>query len=234
MSLEATKNLAKTLMYTLGKGVVASLYPNDIEAYIFAFELIDSQNNTVDYFLLPINPKSISISENQINSIKKTMGGISVLSTDTYMPKVVSISGTFGKNWKILIGRELINFFGFLNPGKKEFSSTIKNGFGCVKILERMIQNSNQLDSQGKPHFLYFYNISFGESYLVKAIGSPTFHQSIESNMIWNYDIKFNTLADLDMLSNTVSKSNITTFAFSQIQKSMNVILGKVETAILQ
>jgi len=230
MSLETGRNIIKTL----GKGLLSSLYPDDFESYIFAFELVDSQDQTCDYFLFPLNPKSINISENQLINIKKTVGGLSMVSTDSYMPKVISIEGNFGRQLKLLIGRELINFLGFLNPSQKQFSSSLKTGFGCCKILERMIQNSNQLDSQGKPYFLYFYNLSFGKSHLVKAISSVTFHQSLETNMVWSYSLKLQTLADLDMLSNTVSKSNITTFAFSQVQKSLNVILGKVETSIAQ
>ena len=234
MSLQSTKDTIKTLTYTLGRGVLSSLYPDDFESYIFSLELVDSQDQTCDYFLFPINPSSISISENQLVNIKKTIGGLSSISADTYQSKVISIEGTFGRQLKLIIGRELVNFLGFLNPSQKSFSSSLKTGFGCCKILEKIIHNSNQLDSQGKPFFLYLYNLSFGESYLVKCVSSPTFHQSVEKNMIWSYSLKFQTLADLDMLSNTVSKSNITTFAFSQIQKSMNVILGKVETAILQ
>ena len=237
MSLESTKEKAFGLFKTMGKSALAALFPNDFEVYITALELVDSNEKTTDYFLFPLNPQSISESENQIVNIKKTAGGISTTSTETFMPTIINMAGNFGRKFKILIGQNIVDFQAFFFSENKfqsspqTFNDTIKNGYGCIKILEKIIKKSNQLDQNGKPYFLYLYNLSFGKVYLVKCINQPTFSSSMEQNMIWQYNVQFQTLAELGQITNrNAIKSNLQLLAFSQIQKALNKTMGDVVT----
>lgn len=244
MAIEQVKGRYVSLLQTMGKSALAALFPSDFEVYVTALELVDSNERTVEYFVFPLNPTAISESENQILSIRKTAGGISTTSTETYMPTIINMSGDFGRKFKILVGTTNIDFqaFNYSQTGNKDdtsfnhplFDNTVKTGYGCIKILERIIKKSNKLDQNGKPYFLYLYNLSFGKVYLVKCIAQPTFSCSMDRNMIWSYSIQFQTLAELSQIKNkNETKSNLKLLGFSQIQKSLNVALGSVNTTIL-
>src|SRR3989304_7996208 len=108
MSLEQTKQRYLSLISTIGKSAVGALYPDEFAVWITALELVDSSEKTTDYFLFPLNPTSISESENQIVNIKKTAGGISTISTETFMPSIINLSGNFGRKFKVLIGQNYL------------------------------------------------------------------------------------------------------------------------------
>jgi hypothetical protein len=237
MSLEQAKTRFDSLLRTIGRSTLATLFPDDFEVYITALELVDSQEKTVDYFLFPLNPTSISESENQIVNIKKTAGGISAISTETYMPSIINLSGNFGRKFKILVGNNIVDFKAFVfsetnfNKAAKTFDDTAKTGYGCIKVLEKIIKKSNQLDQNGQPYFLYLYNLNFGKVYLVKCIGQPTFSSSVDQNMIWNYNIQFQTLAKLSQITSKNEKnSNLKLLGISTIQKGLNAVMGSVLT----
>jgi hypothetical protein len=236
MSVESVKNRFVSSLSTIGRGVLSSLYPSEIECYITALELVDSQNKTADYLLFPLNPSSISESENQILNIKKTAGGISTTSTETFMPSVINLAGDFGRKFKILVGASFVDFAAYnFSEGhnlKRDniFDQTIKTGYGVIKLLEKIIKKSNQLDQYGQPYFMYLYNLNFGRVYLVKCIGQPTFQSSLDKNMIWSYNIQFQTLAELSQIRDDGVNSNLKLFAFSQIQKTLNNVVGQIST----
>lgn len=241
MSLEQSKAQALSMIKSIGKGALSALFPNDFECYITAIELVDSSEKTTDYFLFPLNPTSISESENQILNIRKTAGGISTLSTDTFMPSIINLSGNFGRKFKVLIGNNLVDFKAFnfsentFSKVSKTFNDTVKTGYGCIKILERIIKKSNQLDQNGQPYFLYLYNLNFGKVYLVKCIGQPTFSCNIDKNMIWDYNIQFQTLSELNNIKDKNEKnSNLKLLGISSIQKALNATLGNVMQTSIQ
>lgn len=240
MSVEDVKQQAFNLFQTVGRSAAAALFPNDFEVYITALELVDSSNKTTDYFLFPLNPQTISESENQILNIRKTAGGISTTSTETFMPTIVNMSGDFGRKFKILVGQNIIDFKAFFfsenkfNSSAQTFNDTVKNGYGCIKILEKIIKKSNQLDQNGQPYFLYLYNLSFGKVYLVKCVSQPTFNCTMDKNMIWSYNIQFQTLAELSQIkSKNDTLSNLTLLGFSQVQKALNKSVGDISTTLL-
>lgn len=239
MSTEATKNRFFYLNNTIGRSAVSAMFPNDIETYITILELVDGSDRVVEYFLFPINPSSISEDHTQIINIKKTAGGISTTSTNTFMPKVINLQGDFGRKFKILIGGDYINFSAFnfsqqlvKNFNNNVFSNTIKTGYGCIKILQRIIEKSNQLDKNGSPYFLHLYNLSFGTSYLVKCIGQPTFSCNVEKNMIWQYQMQFQALAPLDQMENHNDLSNLKQLGISLIQKGLNNALASIQSSL--
>ena len=164
--------LEKTLN-NLGVATANLLFPRDFECYMVAFELCSGNGDTLDYFTFPIMPSSINIQENQIVKIQNTFGGVSVLSSDLYNPKKISLKGNFGRNIKLLNrGKNSLSWAaGFYKSTEtersygqntdptttRELSSMIKTGYGCTKVLQSVINRSYGVDKvTGAVNKLYF------------------------------------------------------------------------------
>lgn len=216
----------KSLLLTVGKSVLNSLYPDDFELYLCAFELVDGSGKVQYYFVFPIQPYSNTEANKPIQNIKKTAGGITVLSTQTFSPTDIIIQGNFGRNFKFLTGNTMVNFSSLLRGDAitQEWNASIKTGYGCTKVLEMILKKSKTLDDNGLPYALYFYNLSLGNNYVVKAT-SFDFTMSQEMNMIWNYRITLHTLLPLADISGYDEKSALNTLrANAIIQGSVNEI----------
>ena len=61
-------------LVSLGRQLLSTLYPNDFEHYLLAFELVDSQGTTIDYFAFPINPSEYNYTRNALTNVKKNSG----------------------------------------------------------------------------------------------------------------------------------------------------------------
>lgn len=224
-----------------GRGLVSVKYPSEIEVYLIALELTDSSNITQQYFVFPVMPSSISKTENNRNSIKKSASGTTVLMSPSYVPAEISIKGDFGKGFKFLSNPtgEEFSFGIFRDVNKEKFQTTsptldpnVKSGFGCTKILQGIIKEANQLDKLGKPNRLYLYNLALGESYLVlaQASGGLSISQSYERNMIWGYNLNLSILADISQIivSSDLSKASKSVLGAKGIQNSVNVLAGEI------
>jgi hypothetical protein len=234
MSIASAIDTHNEFLNTIGKAGLNALYPNDFEAYFIALELVDSSDKILEFFTFPIMPNSLSITEPEITNIKKVNKGITSLKTDSFISKDISISGTFGRNFRILIRDQFIDFNSFrgglgLLHGDFE-GPTIKTGFGSIKILQKILENSKILDQKGKPVRLYFYNFAFSENYVVEVI-DKSFSQSKESNMIWNYNINLKAVAPIN---NTVrSKSSLISILTSgSLQKNINSLASNINSAL--
>ncbi len=237
MSIESTLSRFRNSQVSLGKRALNALYPNDVELYVFALEVVNSDKETEDYFVFPINPSSISEQDTPIQSIKKTAGGITVLNTTTFSPSTINVQGNFGRNFKFLLGSEVISFTGLNFSNKptinKEFDSKIKTGYGCIKILEGIIKKSNTLDSKGKPYALYFYNLALGNSYLIKATGLNKY-QNQESNLIWNYNFSITSLLPIEDITDKTQQSLTQSLsANSAIQNVVNNIGNSIAKILI-
>lgn len=239
---------ALALGRNLGKNALAALYPNDFEVYLCSLELVDSQGNTIDFFTFPISPESISKTEPKKTQIRQTAGGTTVLTSTVFVPEEINIKGNFGRNFKILlnIGREGTSLSGAafsLSNGKyalnqilgKETSSLkapafelgVKTGYGCIRMLKGIISKSNGVDKLGLPFKLYFYNLAFGESYLVTIPpAGVTFSQNMTKNMIWEYNLNMTAIAPLEtVIGEGKVKSSVKLLCTSSaIQKSMAAV----------
>lgn len=201
----------------MGMQTLSSVFPHDFEWYMCALELTDSKDNTIDYLAFPIQPDSIQKTEPTRNNIKKSMAGVTVLSNDAYVPQDITIRGSFGRQFKLLLNIKQINatnakysttdgvFSLYQTAGLSTtirfpfFNISVKNGYGIIKILQAIVSKSVGLDDEGKPFKLYFYNMALGESYLVAIPPSGAqFSQDVSKNMVWSYSITMKTLAPLD------------------------------------
>ena len=248
-ALDTVMNMAKSI----GGQALASLYPNDFEWYMVALELADSDDNTIDYLTFPIMPDSISKTEPTRTNIKKSMAGVTVLSTPSYSPQEINIKGSFGRQFKILINPKpdasINSSSKSVSAGKyylfditsssisglafSNFNLNVKTGYGVMKILQAMASKSVGLDDKGKPLRLYFYNMALGESYLVAIPPSGVqFSQDLSKNMIWNYNLTLIALAPLEAVSNKNDKLLIDKLLPSMIQTGVSEVASVVTDAL--
>lgn len=207
---------------SIGIEAVSRLYPNDFEVYMVALELTDSDDNMIDYLVFPILPDAVSKTEPTRTNIKKSLAGVTVLTNPSFTPQEINIKGSFGRQFKILRGKQSGAAWS-VNNGKYdllsiksklamnlnfgEFDVGVKTGYGVIKILKAMADKSVGLGENGKPLRLYFYNMALGESYLVAIPPSGVqYSQDVSKNMIWNYNLTMMTLAPLEAVQ---SKSNL-------------------------
>lgn len=251
MSVGNVLNIAKNV----GAQALSSLYPNDFEWYMVALELVDSNDKTIDYLTFPIMPDSISKTEPTRTAVKKSLSGVTVLTSPTFTPQEITLKGSFGRQFKILTepktssdptvankgvgsgkysltdissGTKTISGLAFGN-----FNTTVKTGYGAIKILQAMISKSVGLDESGKPLRLYFYNLALGESYLVVVPPSGAqYYQDISKNMIWNYSITLMAIAPLSAVSNESNKTLKSRFVVSMVQAGVQEVASRVVKAL--
>ncbi len=237
----------------LGRGVLHQIYPNDFEYYMLALELVDGANNTIDYFVFPVMPSAIVKSENKRINVKKAYKSTLVLTSTAFVPQDITIRGNFGRSFKILVGtKEALKGVAFSFSTKSgvyelaqlpnqvlqmpvhQFHSSIKTGYGAIKILQAIIHKSDGSDQQG-PYRLYLYNFALGESYLVVAPPKAlVFEQNdAQTNMIWNYTLNLTIIAPLEQIrSSLLPSSNQRLLESSVIQSTINRV-GKDITGYL-
>lgn len=191
---------------SLGRALLSALYPSDIEYYMLALELVDSQGNTVDYFAWPILPDELSEVDLTLTNVRKTMMGVNVQKNQTFNPKSISLRGDFGRRFKILLGGNQVVFAGFglsttngkfsitspnfLSSEPPQFSTIAKTGYGCVKLLESIKDKSKQLDGHGRPFSLFLYNPILGNNYQVEFVSFKHSQDKDHYNMYPNYNIQ--------------------------------------------
>lgn len=229
-------NKFKQLQNQIGRAALNSFYPSDVELYLCAFELV-SNNKTEAYFVFPIQPSSIQKIEPTRTNVKVSISGVTVLRNSSFIPQEISIKGNFGRRFKILTGLEGVGFGASLSKDNglifdtPSFSTSIKSGYGATKLLQKIIRDSQKLDSIGKPKRLYFYNMALGESYLVTIPPSGiSFTQTEDQNMIWQYSVTMTILAHLkDVSGIEIESSNKNIISKGVIQKGINIVANEVK-----
>lgn len=173
----------------IGKAVLNRLFPDDFELYLVAIEVRDDDDMLQpikELLVFPVNPDSIMLIQRKIIDIRKTFQGIHVNDVDTFVPIPLNISGTFGRKFRIL-------FSGSENPTN---ALNFKTGFGTTKVLKNIVDMSKMRNESGKPYRTIFYCLPFGgnEVYTVE-INECRFSQSMQNNMMWNYDLNMTAVA---------------------------------------
>lgn len=243
MALSTALNRRKDLLATVGQAGLNSLYPDDFEVYIIAFELVDSSDNTLEFFSFPIMPTNITITEPEITNIKKVNRGVTSLKTDSFIPRDISLSGNFGRNLKILIRDKIVDFRSFrggIGLLKGEFQGpTIKTGYGTTKVFQSILAGSRVLDRQDKPVRLYFYNFAFGDNYVVEVV-DKTFTQSRDaSNLIWNYNVTLKAVAPIDnsvrdrKSLNSILKANMMQKGINNLASNITMSLPSITSRLI-
>lgn len=192
-ALNVTTTQLMNALITVGKSAVHTIIPDEYEYYLCSLELYDSVHTKVGYISFVIMPDQISESHSPIQNIVKTHGGIVTVINPTFAPIDISLTGTFGRKWRLVSNykdpTKKRSDFSNLNSGKMlNMSIGVKSGYGLTKVLEKILNESSNLDSLGKPHTLIFNNYAFNTSYVVNVMNF-SFSQSTEQNMVWAYSV---------------------------------------------
>lgn len=230
------------LVNTVGSAGLHAMYPNDFEYYMVGLELVKYNGVTIDMLIFPVLPNQIKRSEHTATNIKKTMGGISVVKTSSFIPIDFTISGNFGRKFRILVQSDTVVDFQALRYSyitgvshrdyvdqdiisgskftKPVFNFAVKTGYGTTKILEAIV-NKSRGSIDNKPNRLIFYNLAYGESYLAEVVDFDI-NQSLESNMIWNYSLNMKAIAPLELVEWSRERSVKSVLLSSVVQKTLN------------
>jgi len=249
MPVEPARTRYRQLVDTVGRAAVHALFPTDIEVYLMALELTTGAGDTIDYFAFPILPNQITKTEPTRTTIRKTSGGVTVFTSDAFVPQSVQIKGNFGRHFRILLSPKATEANGIAwstqsgvyslsearNLGRLSFTTPlfsfgVKTGYGATRILKAIVNKSNGVDFEGKPFRLYFYNLALGESYLVTIPPSGiTVQQTLDKNMIWEYTLNMTVLAPLNALENRAGPSSLVrTLGIGAIQQGVNTVANSL------
>lgn len=240
------------MFQTMGAQALNALFPKDFELYMMSLELTDSDGNLIDYLSFPVLPSNFSQTENKRVNVKKTLNGVSIISSKSFVPKQVTMSGDFGKTFRFLSAPE-ISFTGLAfstksgvytsldtNPRTPKinfpaFNPSIKTGYGVIKLLQAIIEKSTSLDRKGKPFRLFFHNPTMGESHLaIPAPNAITITNSVDKNMIPSYSMNLILIMPLSHFRNSLSKTSLSHRLTSDfIQRSVNTRANDIKKLIL-
>lgn len=246
-------NEAWRLVNRIGSQAVATMMPYEFEWYMIALELATADNKTIDYLTFPIMPNSLSKTEQNRTSIKKSLSGVTVLQNSSLPLSEIVLQGNFGRSFKNLVGISndvsggvqaysmksgKYDLYSLQSESKsnkipkfKTFNTTVKTGYGVVKMLQAILSKSVGHDDQGRPFRLFFYNMAFGESYqVVVPPNGVRFYQDLSNNMVWNYDLRLTVVAPLDAVVKDNRKWN--QLAASAIQGGVDIVGSEVRKAV--
>lgn len=246
MSVEQAALNQATLLSTIGKAALNARYPNEFELYVCALELVDQTGKTMQYFIFPVNPSSMDESQPKLTNIKKTLAGVTVLSSPTFVPIDITLTGTFGRKFKVLLGSNFVDVVQSFTTSPSAvttdnsdsqsassvFDARVKTGYGCLKILQEIIDGADVIDENG-PRRLIFYNPAFGSSYVVKPT-SFKIAMSQESNMVHNYYLSLKAIAPLNALQSAqqLQDEAATLNTTAYVQTQANAVLNDLATIL--
>lgn len=241
MSIENAVRNRAVLLEQIGQSALNARYPKEFELYVCALELVDEQGKTLRYFIFPVMPSNLEENQPKLTNIKKTAAGVTILSTTTFVPVDVNISGNFGRKFKVLLGTDYVEFLqsfstqngsvtadSLANGIVELFDSRVKTGYGCLKILEDIVNEADVVDENGARR-LIFYNLAFGNSYVVKPM-SFKIMMAQETNMIHGYSLALKGIAPLDALKSAqdlqdeAKQLNTTAFVQQKTDQIVNIL----------
>lgn len=230
MALEQTRQKFRELLKTIGKAGLNGAFPNDFEYYACSFELLDWKGDVVDLLIFPVLPSNYREIIKKSLTIKKSSSAVISLFNPSFIPSQITLSGNFGRMFRVLAGRNLINFKALLfnnNYGAKEFvqdfNTSIKTGYGVAKTLQNILERSFQVDNEGRTYSLIFTNLAFNSSFVVEPINYEFFINE-QKNRIWEYNVSLQTIAPAFSIRKNNGTSNLKLLAFDNLQKSSNIL----------
>lgn len=241
MSIENVARRHLGVLTQIGKVGLNISHPKEFELYLCALELTDENYNTLQYFVFPVMPTNMDETQTFVSNVKKTLGGVSVLNTPTFIPRDITLAGTFGRKFRVLLGQDYTEFISSFKTvdDKMTFQSAldgifqlfddrVKTGYGCLKIMEEIVNSVNKVDELGSRR-LILHNPAIGNSYLIKP-QSLKLSQTQETNMIWSYSLSLKAIASLDhiMSSEKLEEQRVRLNATGYIQKGVDNVIDSI------
>lgn len=204
-------NSAKALIdgiVSVGKAAIHCIMPDDIEYYLCSLELVDYKDNRIGFLSFTVMPEQIVESYTPIQTMIKTQRANVTTFNDSFQPVDISIAGTFGRKFRLLLNykdpykSDALNTFGkskiiSLNFGEILGAEVgVKSGYGMTKILEHILRAANMTDYNGKPFYLKFCNYSLNTAYICDVVNF-NLNQSMANNCMWNYSFTLRAVSDI-------------------------------------
>lgn len=236
---------ALSIVSTMGKAAIHAIFPDDFEYYMCGLELIDSQGNTRAYMNFPVMPNNIMENKTQIATITKTNHGVVTQFNSSFNPRDISVQGTFGRKLRLVTNTYAPNDdkgFSLFSTGVSAIDMftaqkmSIHTGYGLVKILQKIVLESQKLDRYSKPYMLIFYNYALNTHYIVEVM-QDSYSQSMENNAIWYYSLEMKAVADANLLRDNLDHlrtiSFLTTVGSQAIASSaQNIVSGVFKSTV--
>ena len=244
-ALNSAYQSAMGILDTLGKAGLHALMPENFEYYMCSLELLDDNGNTVGFLMFPVMPSNIVETKTAIASVTKTNSGVVTLFNPTFVPRDISIQGTFGRKLRLMTGslevdenqgswfkKAATSDLGF---GVFDNNFMVKTGYGLIKMMEKMTDKLYELDSNGKPYVMLFNNYALNTQYVVEVL-QRSFSQSQENNMLWFYNLEMKAIAPASAVKGNSGKNKDfwKKVSAGAIAKSIGNVLSSTTASLLQ
>lgn len=223
-----------------GRAALHATAPDDYEYYLCSFELFNSSMEKVGFISFVVMPNQIVESYSPIQVITKTHGSVITIFNPSFNPFDISLSGTFGKKFRIVKGlkdpgevdkKTAGNLALDLLVGKmSNISGTAlgaKSGYGLTKVLQHILAASHGVDELGKPYILVFNNYAFNSHFVVNVVNYQ-FQQSYEQNMLWNYNINLKAVGYKPIAISSTMSDFLSYVAANSISNGVNNLINKM------
>ncbi len=235
MSTERINKDLRNLSAQIGQAALHSQFPNDFEYYALGLDLTDSDNKILDSLVFPVMPSQIQEPRPTINSVKKSAAGVVSLYNTTFVPFDISIRGSFGRKLRILSNNGAYSFNALSGRTTGNgydapvYNTSVKTGYGTIKLLERICETSQSTDDKGRPVRLFYYNLALNSQYLVE-FKNLTFSMDEGNNMIWHYSAVFKAIAPAYLIRANNSTSLISLLSSDVINKGLGSLINNYKS----
>ena len=175
--------------------------------YVLHIELENKvTKEIVDFLDFPIMPQQIELTSEFMTTVTKTQGSTVVVSNNSYMPTIMTISGTFGnKNVvdvydKIYDIRNLdsikVTMDNIYNDpeatsGKEEVVPLAMTGYAVLKYFDALLEKHRLSDLYN----LNIFNLTFDQQFTCVAL-KKDFNMTVDKNGLWFYSVTFQSVKD--------------------------------------
>lgn len=174
--------------------------------YVLHIELENKVTKEIEDFLdFPIMPQQIELTSEFMTTVTKTQGSTVVISNSSYMPTIMTISGTFGdKNVvdmqkrapeeRLWDSHVYMDEF-YENPQKTTGGSITKlnsmTGYAVLKYFDALLEQHRKSDLYN----LNVFNLTFDQQMTVMPI-KKDFSITADKNGLWFYSVTFQSVKD--------------------------------------
>lgn len=243
-SVNSIRENVISVVDTLGRAALHAMAPDNFEYYMCSLELLDSSKSTKGFMTFAVMPNNILETKTEIATINKTNRGVVTTFNSSFVPRDISIQGTFGRKLRLIIGaKEPSNgdktwFGNLMSSGNLGFNMMgggvlVKTGYGLTKMLKKIVDTAYTLDENGKPHTLIWTNYALNTSYVVEILQS-SYSQTYENNMLWYYNLEMKAVAPASAIKTENFGGFMKGVAANSIGNAIKNLLGDVTRSALQ
>lgn len=174
--------------------------------YVLHIELENKvTKEIVDFLDFPIMPQQIELTSEFMTTVTKTQGSTVVVSNNSYMPTIMTISGTFGNKNVVDTYKRIPDIFeaGYTVTIDKYYtdseatSGQVNNlpfamtGYAVLKYFDALLEKHRLSDLYN----LNIFNLTFDQQFTCVAL-KKDFNMTVDKNGLWFYSVTFQSVKD--------------------------------------